>query len=131
VVAQVDGLADGLEADACSPGRDRQQPEIDPSALTSTSYSTVSMCPSIDSTVASSWRARSCDAPGEHVATAQHLAQRHDHVPRLDGPGRRLRQERLVGHVRLGVDTVTDASRDRSFRCRPNAVYSRHTHRRR
>ena len=41
------------------------------------------------------------------VMTRQRLqlaAQRHDDVPRLDGAGRRLGQERLVGHVRLRVD---------------------------
>jgi hypothetical protein len=44
------------------------------------------------------------DPAGQVLALAQHPAQRHHHVPGLDGAGRRLGQERLVGHVRLRVD---------------------------
>ena len=44
------------------------------------------------------------DRPGDHVAAAQDPAQRHGEVARLDRAGRRLGQERLVGHVRLRVD---------------------------
>jgi hypothetical protein len=34
----------------------------------------------------------------------QRAPERHDDVPRLHRAGRRLGQERLVGHVRLRVD---------------------------
>nr|WP_308212445.1 hypothetical protein [Actinomadura madurae] len=44
------------------------------------------------------------DEPVHDAAALQDLAQRRHHVPRLQVPRRRLGQERLVGHVGLGVD---------------------------
>ena len=41
---------------------------------------------------------------GDDVAASQRPAQRDREVAGLDGAGGRLGQERLVGHVRLGVD---------------------------
>ena len=38
------------------------------------------------------------DPAGEHLGAGQHPPQRRDGVPRLDGAGRRLGQERLEGH---------------------------------
>ncbi len=42
--------------------------------------------------------------PVHHPGAGQYPAQRHDDVPGVDRPGGGLGQQRLVGHVRLGVD---------------------------
>ncbi len=44
------------------------------------------------------------DLADDHVAVRQDAAQGHDDVARRDGAGRRLGQERLVRHVRVGGD---------------------------
>src|SRR5690606_32160989 len=44
------------------------------------------------------------DAAGEDGAVLERLAQRHHAVARGDVAGSRLGQERLVGHVLVGVD---------------------------
>jgi hypothetical protein len=44
------------------------------------------------------------DVAHPHARASQRLPQRHHHVTRLDRAGRRLRQQRRVQHVVLGVD---------------------------
>jgi len=105
VVAQVDRLADGLERDAAlGQPRYRQQPGH--------------RAQRHDEHVVADLLQAACHVHGDHppgvldllypaaddVAAPQRRAQRHHHAARLDGTGGRLRQERLVGHVRLRVD---------------------------
>jgi hypothetical protein len=44
------------------------------------------------------------DPAGEDLGPGKHAPQRHHDVPGGDAAGGGLRQERLVGHVRAGVD---------------------------
>ncbi len=106
VVAQVDGLTDGLEGDALlGQSGDRQQSRD--GAERHHEHVVVEL---LDVPVGCLHRdglVRVLDgvhAGGQNVAASKHPAQRHDHVTWLDGPRSRLRQEGLVGHVWLRVD---------------------------
>ena len=106
VVAQVDGLTDGLEADAVlAQAGDRQRPG--------------DRAGGDDDVVVRDLPGRAADRlhdrglagvvdpghrAGDDLALAQLPPQRHHGVPGRDVAGRRLGQERLVGHVRLRVD---------------------------
>lgn len=106
VVAQVDGLADGLHADA-DLGQARDGQRARDGAERRDEHVVLVL---LDVTVGELDRdglALVLDAggaAGDHVAALEDLAQGHHDVAGLDGTGRRLGEERLVGHVRLGVD---------------------------
>ena len=107
VVAQVDRLADGLEADAVlGEAGDRQRPgdragghHQDVVGRARTASPRPARCAPACSACVSP-----VTAPVITRQRLQRRAQRHHHVPRLHRAGRRLGQEGLVGHVRLRVD---------------------------
>jgi hypothetical protein len=106
VVAQEDGLADGLERDALlgEPGdreraRDRAGRDDEHVEAERRDVAVGQLDRDLPGGVADRR-----DPPGEHLALAQHPPQGHHDVARLDGARRRLGEERLVGHVRLRVD---------------------------
>ncbi len=106
VVAQVDGLFQGLEADAAlGEAGDRERP----GDRTGREHEIVVLEPAPRPPVGLEvGRARGEVDPGhpaaEDLASRQDAAQEDDDVPRLHAPGRRLRQEGLVGHVGVQVD---------------------------
>jgi hypothetical protein len=103
LVAQVDRLANGLEADAeLGQSRDRQgagnragrqhehvvgQAELLPAGQRHRCHT--------------AWVVHRRDLAAQHPAASQHPAQRDDDLARLDQARGRLGQEWLVGHVRL------------------------------
>jgi len=110
VVAQVDGLADGLEGDALlGQARDRQR-----AGDRARRHHQDVVAEDLHVAVVGLDGGRASgvidagDPAAEDVAAGQHGAQRHHHVAGLDGTGRGLGQERLVGHVwlRVGSDMV-------------------------
>ena len=106
VVAQVDGLTDGLERDAGlgQPGdRQRAGDRAGRDDQHLVAHGRDVAAGELDGDLAVRV-VDPHDAAGEVVALLQHLAQRDDDVARLDRTGRRLRQEGLVGHVGLRVD---------------------------
>ncbi len=110
VVAQADGLLDGLETDAAlGEARDRQGA----GDRTGRQHQLVVGQLQAAGAVLLGGRRRDRggprgvvergDLPDDDLAERQHPAQRHDDVPRRDGAGRGLGEKRLIRHVRIGV----------------------------
>jgi hypothetical protein len=101
VVAQVDGLTDGLEGDAdIGQTRDRERAGHragghDQDVVADRGHVA---CGKLGGDL-TRCVVDAGDSAGEVVTLPQHLAQRHHDVPRLDGSGRGFGQERLVRHV--------------------------------
>ncbi len=106
MVPQVDGLADGLETDALlaqardgqraghGAGRDQDVVVLDLAGRPGDGLDQDLLVGVVDAS----------DLTGDDRAAAQLPSQRHNGVPRGDVAGRRLGEERLIGHVRLRID---------------------------
>jgi hypothetical protein len=106
VTAQVDGFADGLEPDGLLAQAGDRQRSRDASGRDDDVVV-------LDLARRADDRGHDCrpaavldpdHLAGEHLTALELAPQRDDCVPRRDAAGRRLRQERLVRHVRLGID---------------------------